>query len=52
MKVGEIDLYLYNPCYRWSKRFSMDHWETIKGGSGHWVPGSSLAVSTTGHPLG
>jgi hypothetical protein len=51
MKVGEINLYLYNPCYRWSKRFSMERWETIKAGSGQRIPGSGLPVSITIHPL-
>jgi hypothetical protein len=52
MKVGEINLYLYNPYYRWSKRFSMEPWETINAGSGQGVPGSGLPVSITNHPLG
>jgi hypothetical protein len=51
MKVGEIDLYLYNPCYRWSKRFSMERWGTIKAGGEQQATGGGLPVSVTHHPL-
>jgi hypothetical protein len=30
MKVGEINFYLYNPGYRWSKKYSMVSGETKK----------------------